>query len=237
MFEQIQKSVRSEANVAHVFAAFIVLLMLIVSVNPADAASKSKSTKNSKSQEIKCKPTKAKAHSPIEVEPAEVNSKRLPKTITLETNCGDIEITTLASKAPVTVAHMAKLARNGFFDESICHRLINRGAFVLQCGDPTATGKGGPKFVFQDENLPIGAKGNYPEGTVAMWNKGPGTNGSQFFLVYADTTLIKANYTIWGTITEGLEIVKAIAKMGVQGGGLEGAPSQMISIEKVVVSN
>ena len=237
MFEQIQKSVRREANVAHVFAAFIVLMMLIVSVNPADAATKSKSTKNSKSQEIKCKPTKAKAHSPIEVEPAEVNSKRLPKTITLETNCGDIEITTLASKAPVTVAHMAKLARNGFFDESICHRLINRGAFVLQCGDPTATGKGGPKFVFQDENLPIGAKGNYPEGTVAMWNKGPGTNGSQFFLVYADTTLIKANYTIWGTITEGLEIVKAIAKMGVQGGGLEGAPSQMISIEKVVVSN
>ena len=237
MFGQIQKSFRSEVNVARVLAAFIVLVMLVISVNPADAASKSKSTKNSKSQEIKCKPTKAKAHSPIEVEPAEVNPKRLPKTITLETNCGDIQITTLGSKAPVTVAHMAKLARNGFFDESICHRLINRGAFVLQCGDPTATGKGGPKFVFQDENLPIGAKGNYPEGTVAMWNKGPGTNGSQFFLVYADTTLIKANYTILGTITEGLEIVKAIAKMGVQGGGLEGAPSQMISIEKVVVSN
>ena len=237
MFGQIQKSVRSEVNVARVLAAFIVLVMLVISVNPADAASKSKSTKNSKSQEIKCKPTKAIAHSPIEVEPAEVNPKRLPKTITLETNCGDIQITTLGSKAPVTVAHMAKLARNGFFDESICHRLINRGAYVLQCGDPTATGKGGPKFVFQDENLPIGAKGNYPEGTVAMWNKGPGTNGSQFFLVYSDTTLIKANYTIWGTITEGLEIVKAIAKMGVQGGGLEGAPSQMISIEKVVVSN
>jgi peptidyl-prolyl cis-trans isomerase B (cyclophilin B) len=237
MFEQTQRSVGSKSNVANLFAASIVLMMLIISVNPADAATKSKSTKNSKSQEINCKPTKAKAHSPIEVEPAEVNPKRLPKTIMLVTNCGDIQITTLASKAPVTVAHMAKLARNGFFDESICHRLINRGAYVLQCGDPTATGKGGPKFVFQDENLPIGAKGNYPEGTVAMWNKGPGTNGSQFFLVFADTTLIKANYTIWGTITEGLEIVKAIAKMGVQGGGLEGAPSQMISIEKVVVSN
>ena len=237
MFGQRQISIHRDANVANTFAAFIVFMMLIISVNPADAATKSKSTKNSKSQEIKCKPTQAKAHSPIEVEPAEVNPKRLPKTITLETNCGDIQITTLASKAPVTVAHMAKLARNGFFDESICHRLINRGAYVLQCGDPTATGKGGPKFVFQDENLPIGAKGNYPEGTVAMWTKGPGTNGSQFFLVYSDTTLIKANYTIWGTITEGLEIVKAIAKMGVQGGGLEGAPSQMISIEKVVVSN
>ena len=237
MFEQMQKSVRNEAIFAKALVAFFATLMLTVSVNPADASTKSKSIKNSKAEEIKCKPSNAKAHAPKEVTPAEVNPKRLPKTITLETNCGDIQITTLASKAPVTVAHMAKLARNGFFDESICHRLINRGAYVLQCGDPTATGKGGPKFVFQDENLPIGAKGNYPEGTVAMWNKGPGTNGSQFFLVYSDTTLIKGNYTIWGTITQGLEIVKAIAKMGVQGGGLEGSPSQMISIEKVVVSN
>ena len=237
MFGQTHTRIGNEAVLAKVLAALFVSMMLTVSVNPAEASTKSKTTKSSKSEEIKCKPSKAKAHSPKEVTPAEVKPRRLPRTITLETNCGDIQITTLASKAPVTVAHMAKLARNGFFDESICHRLINRGAYVLQCGDPTATGKGGPKFVFQDENLPVGAEGNYPEGTVAMWNKGPGTNGSQFFLVYADTTLIKANYTIWGTITEGLEIVKAIAKMGVRGGGLEGAPSQAISIEKVIVSN
>jgi peptidyl-prolyl cis-trans isomerase B (cyclophilin B) len=237
MFGQINTRIPNGVTLGAVFVALFALIMPIVSVNPAEASTKSKTIKNSKSEEIKCKPTNAKAHPPKEVTPAGVKPKRLPKTITLETNCGDIQITTLASKAPITVAHMAKLARNGFFDESICHRLINRGAYVLQCGDPTATGKGGPKFVFQDENLPIGAKGNYPEGTVAMWNKGPGTNGSQFFLVYSDTTLIKANYTIWGTITQGLEIVKAIAKMGVRGGGLEGAPSQMISIEKVVVSN
>jgi len=237
MFGQTHTRIGNEAVLARVLAALFVLAMLSASVNPAEASTKSKTVKNSKSEEIKCKPSKAKAHSPKEVTPAEVKPRRLPRTITLETNCGDIQITTLASKAPVTVAHMAKLARNGFFDESICHRLINRGAYVLQCGDPTATGKGGPKFVFQDENLPVGVEGNYPEGTVAMWNKGPGTNGSQFFIVYADTTLIKANYTIWGTITEGLEIVKAIAKMGVRGGGLEGAPSQAISIEKVIVSN
>jgi len=237
MFGQTHTRIGNEAVLAKVLAALFVSMMLTVSVNPAEASTKSKTTKSSKSEEIKCKPSKAKAHSPKEVTPAEVKPRRLPRTITLETNCGDIQITTLASKAPVTVAHMAKLARNGFFDESICHRLINRGAYVLQCGDPTATGKGGPKFVFQDENLPLGAEGNYPEGTVAMWNKGPGTNGSQFFLVYSDTTLIKANYTIWGTITQGLEIVKAIAKMGVRGGGLEGAPSQAISIEKVIVSN
>jgi peptidyl-prolyl cis-trans isomerase B (cyclophilin B) len=237
MFGQIHTRIGNEAVLAKVLAVLFVSIMLTVSVNPAEASTKSKTIKNSKSEEIKCKPSNAKAHSPKEVTPAEVKPRRLPRTITLVTNCGDIQITTMASKAPVTVAHMAKLARNGFFDESICHRLINRGAYVLQCGDPTATGKGGPKFVFQDENLPVGAEGNYPVGTVAMWNKGPGTNGSQFFLVYADTTLIKANYTIWGTITEGLEIVKAIAKMGVRGGGLEGAPSQAISIEKVIVSN
>jgi peptidyl-prolyl cis-trans isomerase B (cyclophilin B) len=237
MFGQRQMSIRRDANSIRVLIVLFALIMLTVPVNPTEASTKTKTLKNSKSEDIKCMPTTAKAHSPKEVAPAEVKTKRLPKTITLETNCGDIQITTLATKAPVTVAHMAKLAKNGFFDESICHRLINRGAYVLQCGDPTATGKGGPKFVFQDENLPIGAEGNYPEGTVAMWNKGPGTNGSQFFLVYSDTTLIKGNYTIWGTITQGLEIVKAIAKMGVRGGGLEGAPSQMISIERVVVSN
>jgi peptidyl-prolyl cis-trans isomerase B (cyclophilin B) len=235
MFGQVNTRIRNEVTLAIVLVALVTLVIPMISVYPANASTKT--IKNLKSEEIKCKPTMAKAHDPKEVTPAEVKPKRLPKTITLETNCGDIRITTLANKAPVTVAHMAKLARSGFFDESICHRLINRGAYVLQCGDPTATGKGGPKFVFQDENLPLGAEGNYPEGTVAMWNKGPGTNGSQFFLVYSNTTLIKANYTIWGTITEGLEIVKAIAKMGVRGGGLEGMPSQAISIERVVVSN
>jgi len=235
MFGQVNTRIRNEVTLAMVLVALLALVIPMISVYPANASTKT--IKNLKSEEIKCKPTMAKAHDPKEVTPAEVKPKRLPKTITLETNCGDIRITTLANKAPVTVAHMAKLARSGFFDESICHRLINRGAYVLQCGDPTATGKGGPKFVFQDENLPLGAEGNYPEGTVAMWNKGPGTNGSQFFLVYSNTTLIKANYTIWGTITEGLEIVKAIAKMGVRGGGLEGTPSQAISIERVVVSN
>lgn len=237
MFWNINKSVSGDCFAIKLVVTALALIALSTPINFANAATKEKSFESIKSEAIKCKPTKAKAHSPKEVTPAELKSKRLPKTITLVTNCGDIEITTLATKAPVTVAHMAKLAKNGFFDESICHRLINRGAFVLQCGDPTATGKGGPKFVFQDENLPLGAEGNYPEGTVAMWNKGPGTNGSQFFIVYSDTTLMKGSYTIWGTITQGLEIVKEIAKMGIRGGGLEGAPSQMISIEKVTVSN
>jgi peptidyl-prolyl cis-trans isomerase B (cyclophilin B) len=108
--------------------------------------------------------------------------------------------------------------------------------YVLQCGDPTATGSGGPNFTYRDENLPAEGLNNYPAGTVAMANSGPGTNGSQFFLVFADTTL-GSNYTIWGTVTQGLDIVKAIAKVGVKGGGADGAPIQPIEIRRVSVSN
>ena len=106
----------------------------------------------------------------------------------------------------------------------------------MQCGDPTATGGGGPSFTYPDENLPTESLYNYPAGTVAMANSGPGTNGSQFFLVFADTTL-GANYTIWGRITQGLDIVKAIAKAGVKGGGVDGTPNQPIAINRVMVSN
>jgi peptidyl-prolyl cis-trans isomerase B (cyclophilin B) len=118
----------------------------------------------------------------------------------------------------------------------LCHRLTTKGLYVLQCGDPTATGGGGPNFTYRDENLPTESLNNYPAGTVAMANSGPGTNGSQFFLVFADTTL-GANYTIWGSITQGLDIVKAIAKAGVKGGGADGTPNQPIAINRVTVSN
>jgi peptidyl-prolyl cis-trans isomerase B (cyclophilin B) len=131
---------------------------------------------------------------------------------------------------------LATLARGGYFNDSLCHRLTTKGLYVLQCGDPTATGGGGPNFTYRDENLPTESLNNYPAGTVAMANSGPGTNGSQFFLVFADTTL-GANYTIWGTITQGLDIVKAIAKAGVKGGGADGAPNQPISIKRVTLSN
>ena len=87
----------------------------------------------------------------------------------------------------------------------------------------------------QDENLPKNVVNNYPAGTVAMANSGPGTNGSQFFLVYADTTL-GPNYTIWGKITSGLDIVKAVAAKGVSGGGSDGTPLQTLAIEKATVS-
>ena len=154
---------------------------------------------------------------------------------TLITNCGKIIITTEGVKAPVTLTALMALAKANYFDNSLCHRLTTQGLYVLQCGDPTANGTGGPGFTFRDENLPKNVANNYPAGTVAMANSGPSTNGSQFFLVYANTTLPPA-YTIWGKITTGLDIVKAIAAAGVQGGGADGKPAQAIAIEKVEVS-
>ena len=205
------------------------------------AEANGKSVKSAKIPAIKCATTKSVGHTPPSVAPAEKVLRRIPRTFTFATNCGNIVVTTVGAKAPITITQLATLARGGYFNDSLCHRLTTKGLYVLQCGDPTATGGGGPNFTYRDENLPTEGLYNYPAGTVAMANSGPGvngagTNGSQFFLVFADTTL-GANYTIWGTITQGLDIVKAIAKAGVKGGGADGTPNQPISIKRVMVSN
>ena len=205
-------------------AAAVVVTITLVGLTPAQAAAK-----------VKCTPTKAVGHAEMKVKPAEKPSTRLPKTFTLTTNCGTIVITTVGKKAPWTLTEMSTLAKAGYFDGSLCHRLTTAGIYVLQCGDPTATGRGGPGFSYPDENLPANALNNYPAGTVAMANSGPGTNGSQFFLVFADTSL-GPDYTIWGKITKGLDIVQAIAKAGVKGGGGDGTPKTTIALTKVRVS-
>ena len=214
----------------------VIATSLILAPSASAVDTKSKSVKNAKVSAIKCSPTKAVGHTPPIVAPAEKLMKRIPRTFTFVTNCGNIVVTTVGAKAPITLTQLATLARGGYFNNSLCHRLTTKGLYVLQCGDPTATGSGGPNFTYRDENLPTEGLNNYPVGTVAMANSGPGTNGSQFFLVFADTTL-GANYTIWGTITQGLDIVKAIAKAGVKGGGVDGPPNQPIAINRVAVSN
>jgi len=186
---------------------------------------------------VKCAQATAKAHTPGKVAQPTKAAKPLPKKFTFNTNCGVIEVT-LNPKAPITITSLAALIKGKYYDNSLCHRLTTQGLFVLQCGDPTLTGAGSPTGWkgYKDENLPKNVTNNYPAGTVAMANSGPATNGSQVFFVYEDTSL-GANYTIWGTITQGLDIVKAIAKAGVKGGGADGAPNQPISIARVTVSN
>lgn len=158
-----------------------------------------------------------------------------PTTLTLTTNCGDIVIA-LDKAAPATIASAAFLAKDGFYDNTSCHRLTTAGIFVLQCGDPKGDGTGGPGYVVPDENLPAAGEANYPAGTVAMANAGPGTGGSQFFLVYDDTTL-PGDYTIFGKITSGLDIVKEVASAGTANGSSDGAPKQPVFIESATVQS
>jgi peptidyl-prolyl cis-trans isomerase B (cyclophilin B) len=159
-------------------------------------------------------------------------TKPATRTVKLTLNGKVVTISLLASKAPCTVNSFVHLAQAKFFDNTPCHRLTTGSLAVLQCGDPTGTGSSGPGYQFNDENL-VGA--TYPAGTVAMANAGPNTNGSQFFLVYANSTLDPA-YTPFGTVVGGMDVLTAIGHAGVKGGGSDGAPANPVTIDSVVVS-
>ena len=189
---------------------------------------------NKSLDKINCKNTKAKSQTAKNIDPPEIKGPFQNRTFTFTTNCGNIVIKADGKGAPITVTALSALATGGFFDQTLCHRLTTENIYVLQCGDPTATGLGGPNFTYRDENLPTNAEGNYPAGVVAMANSGQNTNGSQFFIVYADTSL-PPSYTIWGKVTKGLEIVQMVAKSGVMDGKKDGSPKQKIGIEKVKV--
>lgn len=160
---------------------------------------------------------------------------------TITTNCGDIELTLDGEKAPQAVASFVELAKQNYWLNAPCHRLTTSETLkVLQCGDPTGTGQGSPGYGFAVENAP--ADGSYPRGTVAMARtsdpkKG---NGGQFFLVYGDSTLPDPDgYTVFGTVTSGLDIVDKIAAAGVAPGGAsatDGFPVAPISILRVAVT-
>lgn len=162
-------------------------------------------------------------------------------TATLTTNCGDIVLELDGTKAPQAVASFVQLAKADYWLNSPCHRLgTGEGFKLLQCGDPTGGGQGTPGYGFAVENAP--KDGTYPRGTVAMARtqdpkKG---NGGQFFLVNGETKLPDPNgYTIFGTITQGLDIVDKVAAAGVQPGGeseTTGAPAAPISILRVAVT-
>ena len=130
---------------------------------------------------------------------------------TLHTNKGDIDIEFDAQRSPQAVNNFVFLARDGFYDGVIFHRVIS--GFMIQGGDPTGTGRGGPGYQFRDE---LEGAGTYSRGTVAMANAGPNTNGSQFFICHADAGL-PHSYTIFGTVKDGLDAVDAIAATATDG--------------------
>ncbi|HEX5534232.1 MAG TPA: peptidylprolyl isomerase [Actinomycetales bacterium] len=158
-------------------------------------------------------------------------------TATIATSCGDIQMELYGDKAPQSVASFAYLASEKFFVGTPCHRLTTQGIYVLQCGDPTGTGTGGPGYQWGPvENAPADDK--YPAGTLAMARQGnkADSQGSQFFIVYKDSTIPSdsaGGYSVFGKVTKGLEIVQQIADGGLAADGV--APARAISIEGVTV--
>jgi peptidyl-prolyl cis-trans isomerase B (cyclophilin B) len=172
-----------------------------------------------------------------------------PATVgaTLITNDGPIGVQLDNAKAPCTVNNFVSLARQGYFDNTPCHRLTTSQELgVLQCGDPTGTGTGGPGYRFPNEyptnqyrlsDPALQQPVVYPRGTLAMANAGSGTNGSQFFVIYQDSQL-PPTYTVFGTVDEaGLAAVDKIAAAGVQGGSDDGKPAMGVTIQSVKVNS
>jgi peptidyl-prolyl cis-trans isomerase B (cyclophilin B) len=164
---------------------------------------------------------------------------------TIVTNGGAIGLQLDNAKAPCTVNNFTSLARQHYFDGTPCHRLTTSDSLgVLQCGDPTGAGSGGPGYRFPNEyptnqyrltDPRMGQPVEYPRGTLAMANSGPGTNGSQFFLVYKDS-MLPPTYTVFGTIdAAGLAVVDKVAAGGVQGGTDDGKPTTSVNIQSVTV--
>lgn len=158
-------------------------------------------------------------------------------TGTISTSQGEIGVELDGAAAPQAVASFVTLAQEGYFDGTGCHRLTTSGIYVLQCGDPTGTGTGSPGYAFGPiENAP--ADDAYPAGTIAMARQGGDgeSMGSQFFLVYEDSTIPAddaGGYTVFGRITSGLDVVQAVADAGVSGGATDGAPATPVTIEGV----
>jgi cyclophilin family peptidyl-prolyl cis-trans isomerase len=153
-------------------------------------------------------------------------------TATIETTDGTIEARLFAQEAPKTVNNFVFLAREGYYDGVPFHRVIN--GFMIQTGDPTGTGRGGPGYRFNDE--PVSR--SYTRGILAMANAGPNTNGSQFFIVHGADVGLPPNYTIFGEVTGGMDVVDTIAGAPVKAGagGERSTPVSPARIERVEIS-
>jgi peptidyl-prolyl cis-trans isomerase B (cyclophilin B) len=175
--------------------------------------------------------------------------------MSITTSAGAITASLDREAAPCTVASFDYLASQNFFDNTTCTRLANgTGAFFLLCGDPSASDpNGGPGYTYDDENPPLGfstppgalpepsasagtppSQVIYPAGTVAVWNQESNANGSQFIIVYKDSTL-PPNYSVFGQITAGLDVVSKIGTAGVKGGGHDGTPTNPVTINTLTV--
>ncbi len=223
------------------FLAVLPVLALTAACGSSDEAAPPKTA------ESKCSYVEGgDAAKPVDLPPATPPTDAATE-VTIKTDRGDIKVSLDPDRAPCTVNSFLSLATQGYFDGTTCHRLVVGGLNVLQCGDPTATGRGGPGYSFKDELVPsdprlqpcLGQNDpqtgkevcTYTSGTLAMANSGPDTNGSQFFLVYSDSPL-PAAYTVFGKMNAaGVKVVQAIAAEGNAADGV--GPKSPVTIEKV----
>jgi peptidyl-prolyl cis-trans isomerase B (cyclophilin B) len=189
-----------------------------------------------KTNEPASKPNTPPRSGRVPTDPARVSAS-------LSTDRGNIGLQLDNGKAPCTVNSFASLAQQGYFDDTGCHRLTTTAQLgVLQCGDPSGTGTGGPGYRFANEyptnqyrlaDPALKTPVLYPRGTLAMANAGSGTNGSQFFLVYADS-MLPPTYTAFGMIdATGLATLDTIAADGVEGAGGDGKPAMSVTIDSL----
>ncbi|MFL6156792.1 MAG: peptidylprolyl isomerase [Marmoricola sp.] len=189
-------------------------------------------------------PSRGTAAKQVKAPPSTPDPKN-PTSLVISTNAGDIPVTLEPAKAPCAVNSFVSLAKQGYFDNTVCQRISTQGYYVLQCGDPTGTGSGGPGYSFADELVPNDPRlqpcaaadsCTYNTGLLAMANSGADTNGSQFFLVYGNSQFPPA-YTVLGHMdAAGLKVVKAIGAKGVSvevmGPG-DGTPKDPVRITSV----
>jgi peptidyl-prolyl cis-trans isomerase B (cyclophilin B) len=173
----------------------------------------------------------------VGVPPDPATTPTATETINITSNQGAIAMTLDGAAAPCNVQSIAYLATKGYYDNTSCHRLVDSGIFVLQCGDPAGNGSGGPGYTTKDENL-TGA--DYSGvGTVAMANSGANTNGSQFFIIFKDSSQgLQKAYTVIGKVTVGLDIVQKVAAAGedASNGTGDGKPKLPITFTTVTAT-
>jgi peptidyl-prolyl cis-trans isomerase B (cyclophilin B) len=169
---------------------------------------------------------------PVEPPPTSAVPNSGEVTATFQMTGGTVKVVMDRNAAPCTVNSFVSLVRQKFYDKTRCHRLVDSGIFILQCGDPTGTGTGGPGYSYADE---LDGTETYPGGVVAMANGGPNTNGSQFFFVYDDSQL-DPNYTVFGKMDDASRrVIGTMAYEGQDGknpagGGRPNNPSEIVSV-------
>ncbi|MDO8489937.1 MAG: peptidylprolyl isomerase [bacterium] len=220
-------------------AGVVVLLLVVGGIliarssasKQADTAPNPQVTDTLAGNGISTQPITAPAEPEKKPEPVLTPNKNAMHTVTLETSKGTVVFETYDADAPKTVDNFITLAKKGFYDNLIFHRVIK--GFMIQGGDPDGTGTGGPGYKFEDELNPAtdSYKAGYKKGVVAMANAGPNTNGSQFFIMLADYPLPNS-YSIFGKVIKGQDVVDAI---GVVATGANDKPVEKVEIKKATV--